>query len=64
MFQLIFSDQETDRVKSIVTDVQNVRHINSREVAITELGGQRRSIAFHENEKLEVRHNDVKRIEP
>jgi len=59
MFDLIFSDQETGRVKSIVTHVTNVRHINSKEVAITELGGQRRSIAFHADEKLEIRHREA-----
>lgn len=58
MFTLIFSDEETGRVKSIVTHVRGVRHINSREVAITEHNGQRRSIAFYENEKLEVIHRD------
>lgn len=55
-FTLIFSDEETGKVRSIVTDIRGVRHINPREVAITELNGQRRSIAFHQNEKLEVIH--------
>jgi hypothetical protein len=58
MFTLIFSDEETGKVKSIVSDVRGVRHINSREVAITELSGQRRSIAFHQTEKLEVIHRN------
>ena len=53
---LIFSDEETGKVKSTVTDIRGVRYINSKEVAITELSGQRRSIAFHQNEKLEVVH--------
>lgn len=56
IFTLVFSDEETDRVKSTVTDVRNIRYINQNEVAITEVNGYRRTIAFHENEKLEVFH--------
>ena len=58
-FTLVFSDEETGRVKSTVTEVKNIRHINSREVAITDLIGGRRNIAFHENEKLEILHRDI-----
>lgn len=59
MFHLVFSDEATGRVKTIVTDVRGVRYINSKEVAITEYNGQRRTIAFRENEKLEVLHRNV-----
>lgn len=63
MFQLIFSEEETGKVKSIVTEVRSIRHINSREVAFTVFSGQRRSVAFPENWKLEVLHREVKWIE-
>jgi len=56
---LIFSDEETGKVRSTVTGIRGVRHINAREVAITELNGQRRIIAFHPNEKLEVIHREI-----
>lgn len=59
MMTLIFSDEKTGKVKSIVTGIRGVRHINAKEVAITEFSGQRRSIAFHQNEKLEVLHREV-----
>jgi hypothetical protein len=59
LFTLIFSDEETGKVRSTVTDIRGVRHINPKEVAITELSGQRRSIAFHQNEKLEVTRREV-----
>lgn len=58
-FTLIFSDEETGRAKTIVTDVRGVRYINAKEVAITEHNGRRRTIAFHENEKLEVLHRTI-----
>ena len=62
IFTLVISDEETGRVKSIVTDVRNIRHINQREVAITEVNGFRRNIAFYENQKLEVLHRPKIRI--
>jgi hypothetical protein len=58
-FTIIFSDEETGKVRCIVTGIRGVRHINPREVAITELNGQRRNIAFNQNEKLEVIHREV-----
>lgn len=59
LFVLIFSDEETGKVKTTVTDVLGVNHIGPRKVSITELSGQRRSISFHENEKLEVTRREV-----
>jgi hypothetical protein len=58
-FTLIFSEEDTGRVKSMVTDVRGVRHINTKEVGIVDFNGQRRSIAFRENEKLEVLHRTI-----
>lgn len=59
MFTLVFSEEETGKIKSVVSPVRGVRHINDREVAFTEYDGQRRTIAFHEGWKLEVLRREV-----
>lgn len=59
LFTLVFSDAETGKVKTTVTDVRGVNHIGPQKVSITVLGGYRRSIAFHANEKLEVTRREV-----
>lgn len=55
-FTLVIYEEETNKLKSTVTNVENIRHVNTKEIAFTEHGGRRRSIAFYEDQRLEVLH--------
>jgi len=59
-FTLIISDEETGKVKSIITDIRSVNLINSKEIGFTEFSGLRRTVAFYPNQKLEVIHREMR----
>lgn len=54
MFELIFVDRETGKVKYAVTEVTRIRHITSSEVGFTYKTGREASCSFPQTEKLEV----------